>query len=61
MSNFEKELNSRKNLTARTVGLFVVLIIIGFLGYHFEKVTIAIVAALIVTGIYFVEKNMSKK
>ena len=60
MSNFEKELNSRKNLTARTVGLFVVLIIIGFMGYYFEKVTIALVAAAIVTGIYLVERNMRK-
>ncbi len=61
MSNFEKDFNSAGMKKWRFPILFAVLIIIGILGYHFQNLTIALVAAAIVIGIFFVEKNMGKR
>lgn len=61
MSNFEKEFNSYGMKKYRWPITFAILILIGFLGYHFEKVTIAIVAAVIVLVIVLVEMQMSKR
>ena len=61
MSNFEKKLNSRKNLLARTIGLFVVLGLLALLGNYFPTVAIVVASVIIATGLFVGIRRAIKK